>query len=128
MKYLLDTCAFLWMLSDEEKLGVRAREAILDPASELTLSAASSWEIAIKVALRKLTLADPADTLVPSQMARNGIRGLAVEHVHALRTTRLPPHHRDPFDRLLVAQAQMERMVLLTPDKAFAAYDVTTQW
>jgi PIN domain nuclease of toxin-antitoxin system len=128
MKLLLDTCAFLWMLGEDARLGPRSRALVLDPGNRLYLSAASSWEIAIKVGLGKLDLPEPPATLVPAQMVRNGIEPLAVEHIHALTTAGLPLHHRDPFDRLLVAQAQLEGLPLLTPDPAFAPYGVETIW
>ena len=90
----------------------------------LYLSAASSWEIAVKFALGKLPLPEPPEAFVPKRLARDRITPLAVEHVHALRVSALPLHHRDPFDRLLVAQAQVEEMPILTVDPAFSMYDV----
>jgi PIN domain nuclease of toxin-antitoxin system len=92
------------------------------------LSAASSWEVAIKVGLGKLELPAPAERFVPEQLAEDGIDALAIEHAHALRVARLPPHHSDPFDRLLIAQAQLERCALLTADPRLYAYDVELVW
>jgi PIN domain nuclease of toxin-antitoxin system len=93
-------------------------------SNDLVLSAASSWEISIKYALGKLPLPEPPSRYIPSRMASSGSSGLAVEHAHAIRVAELPPHHRDPFDRLLVAQAQIEKLVLLTADRQFESYDV----
>lgn len=96
--------------------------------SPLLLSAASSWEITIKVALGKLELPAPPDRFVPAQLAEDGIDPLPIEHSHALRVARLPPHHSDPFDRLLIAQAQLERCALLTADAQLLDYDVDLVW
>jgi len=96
--------------------------------SPLLLSAASSWEIAIKVALGKLELPGSPDRFVPEQLAEDGIEPLAIEHAHALRVGRLPQHHSDPFDRLLIAQAQVERCALLTADAQLLDYDVDLLW
>lgn len=126
--YLLDTCTFLWMLGRDELLSVEARRIVTEAGSKLLLSAASSWEIALKVRLGKLELGEVPASYVPSRMEQQGIDGLAVEHVHALATHELPQHHRDPFDRLLIAQARYEDLVLLTPDPAFSMYDVRVSW
>lgn len=128
MKVLLDTCAFLWMLNGDPSLSVRAREIITDSDVDLFLSAASSWEIAIKAALGKITLKDDPELLVPAHMSRNGILPVPISHAHALRTIRLPLHHTDPFDRILIAQADVEGLVVLSPDRAFAPYRVRTVW
>jgi PIN domain nuclease of toxin-antitoxin system len=98
---------------------------LLDPDTTILLSVASSWEIAIKYALGKLPLPTPPAEYVPSRMERSGTSGLAIEHEHALRVAALPPHHRDPFDRMLVAQAQIESLPILTADAVFDAYEVT---
>jgi PIN domain nuclease of toxin-antitoxin system len=94
------------------------------PSNDLVLSAVSSWEISIKYALGKLSLPEPPSRYVPSRMTASGSRGLAIEHAHAVRVAELPPHHRDPFDRLLVAQAQIEKLILVTADRQFEPYDV----
>ena len=95
-----------------------------DPVNELFLSAASAWEIAIKYALDRLPLPVPPAEYVPSRMARSGTRGLSVEHRHALHVATLPTHHRDPFDRLLIAQTQLENATLITADRRLELYDV----
>ncbi len=128
MKILIDTACWLWSLSEPAHLNRRARDLLSDPGQAFFLSAASSWEIAIKAALGKLRLPEPPEKYVPARMAAFNILGLPVEHVHALRVFALPPHHRDPFDRILIAQAQIEGLTILTADRSFAKYDVKTIW
>ncbi len=128
MKLLLDTQCWLWWFLSAERLSRGARERIAARRDPLYLSAASSWEIAIKTALGKLHLPEPPARYVPSRLAEQGIAPLPIEHVHALRTADLPRLHADPFDRLLVAQAQLERMTLLTADPQMLAYDVEVLW
>lgn len=121
---LLDTQCWLWMQVAPERFSRAALEVIQDAANELLLSAASCWEIAIKFALGKLPLPMPPLEYVPSRLEASGVLALAVSARHALHVAMLPPHHRDPFDRLLIAQAQLEGLILLTADPALAAYDV----
>jgi PIN domain nuclease of toxin-antitoxin system len=124
MKLLVDTHCWLWMQASPERFSDETRAMLLDSANTLFLSAASSWEIAIKYALGKLPLPEPPGAYVPSRMQRSGTTGLAVEHAHALQVASLPPHHRDPFDRLMIAQAMAESLSVLTADDAFARYDI----
>ena len=124
MTYLLDTHVWLWMVTAPERLGASSRAVVEDTGNRLLLSAASSWEIAIKQAIGRLALPEPVDLFVPERMRITGVDGLAVEHAHALRVGGLPPHHRDPFDRLLVAQSQVESVPLLTADPIFGKYAV----
>jgi PIN domain nuclease of toxin-antitoxin system len=126
MRILLDTHVFLWLQTEPERLDAHALRAMSDARNDLLLSAASSWEIAIKYGLGKLPLPDPPAIYVPDRMRTSGIRALPVEHAHALRVAELPELHSDPFDRLLVAQAQLERAVLATADPAITDYDVET--
>jgi PIN domain nuclease of toxin-antitoxin system len=128
MKILIDTSCWLWSLTAPERLNRRARDLLCSRAHTLYLSAASSWEIAIKAALGKLQLPEPPGKYIPSRMADLDVLGLPIEHVHALRVFELPAHHRDPFDRILIAQAQTESLTILTADLAFRAYDVETFW
>ena len=128
MKLLLDTHCFLWWFADDPRLGARARELISDGENAIYLSAASSWEIAIKVSLGKLTLPEPPDVYVPSRLSSQEIDGLPIEHVHALGVASLPPHHPDPFDRLIVSQATLEKLPILTADDRIAMYDVEAIW
>ena len=126
MKYLLDTNVFLWSNGAPERLNKQATTVLSSGASEIYLSAASSWEIAIKFALRALRLPSPPSQFIPDALRILSIRSLEISHFHALTAGALPSHHRDPFDRILVAQARSEDMVLLTADKIFAKYDVQT--
>lgn len=125
MRLLLDTHAFLWANQAPERLGPW-RSVVADEANELLLSAASSWELAIKVALGRLDLPEPVVTFVPSRMATLGVTALPIEHRHALAVSNLAPHHRDPFDRLLIAQSTLLGVPILTADNAFDPYDVET--
>lgn len=121
---LLDTQCWLWMLAAPERFTDAGRAAVTDRTNELYLSAASAWEIAIKFALGKLSLPGAPADVVPSLMNESDVRALPVQITHALHVAQLPPHHRDPFDRLLIAQAQMERIPILTADPKLALYDV----
>ncbi|MDX6646595.1 MAG: hypothetical protein QOK40_2322, partial [Miltoncostaeaceae bacterium] len=123
LRALLDTHAFLWLQTAPERLG-RQLALIEDPRTELLVSAASAWEIAIKHALGRLTLPEPPERYVPDRMRAVRARPLAVEHSHALAVASLPPLHRDPFDRLLVAQARALDVPIVTADPAVGAYDV----
>ena len=124
MRLLLDTQVWLWMVVAPDRLSPAARRLVASEENELVLSAASSWEIAIKHALGKLKLPGAPADLVPEWMTRTGVTPLAVLHRHALYVASLPPHHRDPFDRLLVAQAQIEDLAVLTADRQFDHYAV----
>ena len=128
MKYLLDTNVFLWSNGAPEKLNRRATAVLSSGSSEVYLSAASSWEIAIKFALRALRLPSPPSQFIPDALRMLSIRSLEISHFHSIAAGALPPHHRDPFDRMLVAQACSEEMVLLTADKVFAKYEVETMF
>ena len=121
---LLDTHAFLWWLDDNPRLGARARAAIADPDNTVLVSAATAWEIAIKTGLGRLELGEPPEDVLPREIERGGFRPLAISVEHALVVRTLPLHHRDPFDRLLIAQAVAEGLRLVTADGAFANYDV----
>lgn len=128
MKVLLDTECWLWWLLAPDKLNTRALDVFESRRNPLWLSAASSWEMSIKVSLGKLKLPAAVEAYVPQRLAEDAIEGLPIEHAHALRTATLPSHHQDPFDRLLVAQAQLERMSVLTADSLFLSYDVDVLW
>ena len=128
MRLLLDTCTFLWIIGGAKELSSRAREAFADPANEALLSAACAWEIAVKHRLGKLPLPEPPDVFVPAQRAAHGIEPLAIDEEAALHVAKLPDLHRDPFDRLLVAQALVGGLVVLTPDDSIREYPVRTFW
>lgn len=127
MRFLLDTQCWLWLQTRPERIEAATLALLRDPSHTLYLSAASSWEIAIKHALGKLALPEPPRAYVPSRMKLSGTTGLPVQHRHALEVAELPPHHRDPFDRLLVAQARCEDLVLVTSDPVFEAYQVSVR-
>ena len=128
MKLLLDTHAFLWFVWDDPQLSATAKAAIRDPSNRKLVSVASAWEIAIKAGLGKLTLGAPASVLVPRELARNGFHLLDISLTHATAVETLPQHHRDPFDRLLIVQAQLEGASIVSIDAAFDAYGITRIW
>jgi PIN domain nuclease of toxin-antitoxin system len=126
--YLLDTGVWLWTVGEPTRISSLARDVIGDVKQDVFLSAVTSWEVAIKAASGKLHLPEPPDLYVPRRMASQGFRPLAVSHQHALAVFALPVHHRDPFDRLLIAQAQVEEMTLITADRMFDRYSVRLLW
>ncbi len=128
MRVLLDTHAFLWWITDDASLSPRAREIIGDGNNVLFLSTASAWEIAIKVGLGRLTLPDRLERFIPEQLALNAIDSLPIQLSHALQVYDLPNHHRDPFDRMLVAQSQLEGLPLLSADPRLAQYAIDILW
>ena len=128
MRLLLDTHGWLWMRAEPERLADSSRQLLHDPANELFLSAASVWEIAIKFAIGKLRLPEPPAVFITQRMVEDRVGALPILHAHALRAGELPLHHRDPFDRLLIAQAQIEGLTVLTADRVFAKYDVPVHW
>jgi PIN domain nuclease of toxin-antitoxin system len=125
---LLDTHCWLWMLSEPERFSVEALAIVESRDIELLLSAASSWEIAIKYALGRLPLPVPPAKYVPDRIATSGVVPLPVQHAHALEVAELPLHHGDPFDRVIIAQARLEGVPILTADHQFAPYDVEVRW
>lgn len=127
MKLLLDTHAFLWFIRDEN-LSQNAREAFLNVDNTLYFSAVSYWEICIKYSLGKLELAENWNKIFDREMTVNNIKWLPIEKVHSQGIITLPMIHRDPFDRLLIAQARAEGMALLTADSKIRQYDIQTIW
>lgn len=128
MRALLDTHAFIWWANADSFMSKTARDAIGDATNEIFLSSVTPWEMAIKIALGKLALSVPLNTFISSQISLYGFLPLPVNFEHAYRVGMLPPHHGDPFDRLLIAQAMEENLVLLTHDVKFAPYKVATLW
>ncbi len=128
MRVLLDTHAFLWWITDDPQLSAHARRIIGDGKNQLLLSAASGWEIATKVRLGKLDMPDNLQSFVLEQMALNAIESLPVRMSHALHVHKLPDYHRDPFDRLIVSQARLENMPILTADPQIGQYAARTIW
>jgi len=124
MRVLLDTHVWLWMWGEPERLRNEARTLVEDPANELHVSAVSAWEIATKSAAGRLRLPSSAEAWLSDPRRRRDVTELPISFAHAIRAASLPPHHRDPFDRMLVAQAQAEDLVLLSADRQLAAYEV----
>ena len=128
MRVLLDTAAFLWLANGDRRLSSAAREVAEGPGSELFLSAVSAWEVAMKHSLKRLSLPSPPQQFVPEARERLSIAALPLDEDTALHVGRLPHVHHDPFDRLLVAQAIVQGMVLLTPDEVLWRYPARTLW
>ena len=124
MKILLDTNVFLWAITDDVRLRKPQREAFMDEGNDLYLSVASVWEILIKTGLGKLPMPLPAANYVHKQMERNRIAPLGIQSHHLAALEELPPLHRDPFDRMLLAQAKSEGIPLMTGDRALRRYGV----
>lgn len=124
MNALLDTHVFLWAITADERLTEAQRRIFSDGSNGLWLSVASVWEILIKVGLKKLPLPVPATAYVRTQLEKNRIRLLPVRPAHLSELEMLPPLHRDPFDRMLVAQARTEALTILSRDEAIRAYGV----
>jgi PIN domain nuclease of toxin-antitoxin system len=127
-RLLLDTHTFLWWASDAPELSSTARKAISDNRNECFLSIASCWEMAIKSSLGKLRLSKPVDRFVQDLMTENGFRLLVIDLRHTAKVESMPYHHRDPFDRLLLAQAITEKLTIVSADSIFSDYAVKRLW
>lgn len=128
MKLLLDTHTLLWFLDDDPQLSKTAKQLIEDPSNSKHVSMAVCWEIAIKAGLKKLDLSEPASTFLPNQLAINHFGLLGIELAHVTYVEKLPLHHRDPFDRLLVAQALLDGYSIVSKDVVFDDYGVVRVW
>jgi PIN domain nuclease of toxin-antitoxin system len=128
MRILLDTHAFLWWINDDQQLSLTARDMMSDSQNELFLSTASGWEIAIKAQLGKLKMPANLEQFIVEQLLRNAISSLPIQLSHALHIYTLPLLHRDPFDRLLVAQSRLEKLPILTTDPQIGQYPVQVIW
>jgi PIN domain nuclease of toxin-antitoxin system len=128
MKLLLDTCTFLWLVAGVENLSERAVSVLQDAGNDSYLSSASAWEIGVKYAAKKLQLVDVPHRYVPHYRELHEIRALSLDEESVLRSTQLPPLHKDPFDRMLVAQALTHELTILSPDPLIAQYGVRTIW
>ncbi len=128
MKLLVDTHTFLWLVEGNPNLGTAAQTAISDPANELFLSVASVWELAIKTGNKKLILSDPLPVFLSKWAAIYQLNLLPIQPSHALAVVGLPAHHKDPFDRILIAQTLVEGMTLVSGDSKFAPYGVPILW
>ena len=128
MKALLDTHVFLWWNTDDSKLSPLAREVIGNGDNEIYISAVSAWEITIKYQIGRLELPEPPQQYVPNRMAMHRFLAMPIQVSHTLQISALPPLHKDPFDRLLIAQSQMENIPLITADDALRNYDIEIIW
>jgi PIN domain nuclease of toxin-antitoxin system len=128
MNLLLDTHTFLWFWWDDPKLSDAARDVIIDPNNRKLISTASRWEVAIKVGLKKLDLGGPFRGFIPQHMLRNNFESLAIHDDHLAALVDLPFHHRDPFDRLLIAQARWDEMPIVSADEQLDAYGIERIW
>ena len=128
MKLLLDTCAFLWLITDASELSQKARDLVREPANEIYLSSVAVWEIAVKYALGRLPLPAPPERFVPFQRQAHRIAPLPLDEESVLHVHRLPHLHRDPFDRMLICQAITHGLAILTPDPLVTQYPVRSIW
>jgi PIN domain nuclease of toxin-antitoxin system len=128
VRLLVDTHAFLWFITDDPQLSTVAKGLIADPDNEILISPASYWEIAIKVRIGKYTLSAPYETLIEQGIDGNGFKILPIEPRHTAVLTTMPFHHRDPFDRLIVAQAEIEQAPIVSIDAVLDAYGVQRLW
>jgi PIN domain nuclease of toxin-antitoxin system len=128
MRILLDTCTFLWIVTDAPELSDLCREVFVNPGNEVYLSAVSTWEIAIKHAIGRLPLPEVPEKFIPAQRKEHGVASLALEEEATLHLTRLPEMHKDPFDRMLICQAIVRGLVILTPDELIMQYPIRCIW
>ncbi|MFM2380076.1 MAG: hypothetical protein RLZZ143_2656 [Cyanobacteriota bacterium] len=127
MKLLLDTHTFLWFINNSPQLSIDAKN-LIESDVDLLLSIASLWEIAIKVSIDKLTIPNTYDQFIPQQVQLNDMEVLPISLAHLAVVTTLPFHHRDPFDRLLIAQAMVEKMSIISADEIFDSYGISRIW
>jgi len=128
MRVLLDTHAFLWLVTDDSRLSRKSRSVFLDDCNDILISAVTGFEIAVKYSLGKLGLSQRPDLFIAERIEANALTVLPLAMGHAIAVGSLPFHHRDPFDRLLIAQALIERIPVLSNDKVFNAYGVKRIW
>lgn len=128
MQYLLDTHVLIWWITSDNRLSETAKKLIKNCQNNIYWSAASSWEISIKYALGKLDFDEPPESLLPSELEKNHIETLTIQNDHAFLAGKLPFHHKDPFDRMLIAQAQIERFGIISNDSKLKLYAVDSYW
>lgn len=128
MQYLLDIHTLIWWITSDSRLSPKAKTLIASRRSKLYWSVVSSWEISIKNRLGRLEFDEPPEALIPSELDRNYIETLTILNPHAFLAGQLPSHHKDPFDRMLIAQAQIESMGVITNDSKFDLYDIEVYW
>jgi PIN domain nuclease of toxin-antitoxin system len=128
MQYLLDTHVLIWWITSDKRLSEKTRTLISSHRNTLHWSVVSSWEISIKHALGRLVFDEAPEILIPAELDRNHIDTLLITNTHAFTAGQLPPHHKDPFDRMLVAQAQRESLGIISNDSKLGLYDVDVFW
>ncbi len=128
MRLLVDTCAVIWLRTSRSRFSRRVLDLLEDSSNQVYVSAASSWELAIKRSLGRLDPGFKPNEMIPRALAESGLEPLGITHEHALNVGNLPPYHKDPFDRLLVSQCQIEGLTMLSPDGAFKAYGISVLW
>ncbi len=128
MNYLLDTHTFLWWIDNDTRLSKTAREVIVNPDNEIVISVISTWEIIIKYSLGKIELSESPKDYIEEMLAVNEFTVLPIKLAHTFKIAELPNHHKDPFDRLLIAQSQIEQIPIVTLDKQIIKYPVQTIW
>ena len=124
MKLLLDTCCWLWWLSDTQKLSEQQLNALISRQNQLFLSVATLWELSIKINTGKLAIPQPLNKLVAQECPQDNIKIIDIKSIHAIESGSLPLHHKDPFDRMIITQAITENLTVITSDKVFQKYDV----
>jgi PIN domain nuclease of toxin-antitoxin system len=128
MRLLLDTCTFLWFIAGASEVSADAKRLVVDPGNEVFVSAVSAWEIAVKWMSGRLELAEPPGRFIPAQRRAHGFQALPLDEEAALHLARLPPLHRDPFDRMLVSQALVHGLTIVTPDELVTQYPARSVW
>lgn len=128
MRLLLDTHTFLWFILDDPQLSAKADALISDPSNDIDVSPASYWEIAIKISVKKYSLPEPYEVFMEREITANNFRILHIEPGHTAAVSKMPFHHRDPFDRLIVAQAMVEQIAVVSYDAVLDAYGITRLW
>jgi PIN domain nuclease of toxin-antitoxin system len=128
MQYLLDTHVLLWWITSDKRLSPKAEGLIRSHRNTIYWSVASSWEVSIKYSLGKLSFDEPSEDLLTSELNRNHIETLPILNEHAFLAGQLPAHHKDPFDRMLVAQARIESLGVISNDSKYQLYDVDVFW
>ena len=128
MQYLLDTHVLIWWITSDKRLSAKAKALIRNHHNVIYWSAASSWEVSIKYALGRLSFDEPPEDLLPLELHRNHIESLPILNEHAFLAGQLPAHHKDPFDRMLIAQASIESLGIISNDSKYQLYDVDVFW
>jgi len=128
MKYLLDTHAFLWFVSEDNRLSSKAQSIIKNSRNDIYFSAVSAWEMSIKIRLGRLSIEEELEPFIIKQLSENNFSTLSITIFHSIYTSKLPEIHKDPFDRMIVAQSQVEDMPLISKDKNIKKYKVPVVW